>query len=101
MATKSCERCGNEFNCEAESITNCWCTEVQMPPALRTKIASLYNDCLCAACLQQLAEVAVAPPVQGDDYYFNEQGRVVFTAAFLKRRGYCCGSGCLHCPYGT
>ena len=25
---------------------------------------------------------------------------VLFTAAFLRRRGYCCGSGCRHCPYG-
>jgi hypothetical protein len=23
----------------------------------------------------------------------------VFTAKFLLRRGYCCGSGCRHCPY--
>jgi hypothetical protein len=33
------------------------------------------------------------------DYYFNEQGLLVFTASFLKKRGYCCGNGCLHCPY--
>jgi hypothetical protein len=25
----------------------------------------------------------------------------VFTADFLRRRGYCCGSGCRHCPYGV
>jgi hypothetical protein len=24
---------------------------------------------------------------------------VVFTAAFLAERGYCCDSGCRHCPY--
>jgi hypothetical protein len=33
------------------------------------------------------------------DYYLNEQGLVTFTAAYLLRRGYCCGNGCLHCPY--
>ena len=32
------------------------------------------------------------------DYYL-ENGAFVFTAAYLKRRGYCCGSGCRHCPY--
>jgi hypothetical protein len=37
--------------------------------------------------------------VKGVDYYV-ENGRWVFTAAFLLRRGYCCGSGCRHCPYG-
>jgi hypothetical protein len=26
-------------------------------------------------------------------------GFSVFTAEFLARRGYCCGSGCRHCPY--
>lgn len=24
---------------------------------------------------------------------------MVFTAQYLRRRGYCCGSGCRHCPY--
>jgi iron complex transport system substrate-binding protein len=28
-------------------------------------------------------------------------GYQVFTADFLKRRGYCCGNGCRHCPYQT
>ncbi len=31
--------------------------------------------------------------------YYSENGAVVFTASYLKRRGYCCGSGCRHCPY--
>ncbi len=26
-------------------------------------------------------------------------GFSVFTAEFLARRGYCCDSGCRHCPY--
>ncbi|MCU0260019.1 MAG: DUF5522 domain-containing protein [Ilumatobacteraceae bacterium] len=26
-------------------------------------------------------------------------GFTVFTARFLAARGYCCGSGCRHCPY--
>jgi hypothetical protein len=34
-----------------------------------------------------------------EDYYINEEGRVVMTAAYLLKRGYCCGSGCKHCPY--
>ena len=36
----------------------------------------------------------------GEDYYFNENGFMVFTAAYLLKRGYCCESGCRHCPYG-
>jgi hypothetical protein len=32
------------------------------------------------------------------DYYL-ENGMVVFTEQFLLNRGYCCNSGCRHCPY--
>jgi iron complex transport system substrate-binding protein len=35
---------------------------------------------------------------EGKDYYI-ENGFLVFTASYLQRRGYCCGSGCRHCPY--
>jgi hypothetical protein len=35
---------------------------------------------------------------EGLDYYL-ENGLLVFTAAFLRKRGYCCESGCRHCPY--
>ena len=38
-------------------------------------------------------------PVEGEDFY-REGPYVVFTAPYLLRRGYCCGSGCRHCPYG-
>jgi hypothetical protein len=37
--------------------------------------------------------------VEGIDYYI-ENGFVVFTANYLRKRGYCCESGCRHCPYG-
>jgi hypothetical protein len=35
---------------------------------------------------------------EGVDYRV-ENGRWVFTAKFLRERGYCCGSGCRNCPY--
>ncbi|HYO21696.1 MAG TPA: DUF5522 domain-containing protein [Flavisolibacter sp.] len=37
--------------------------------------------------------------IEGEDYYVNEQGLVVFTANYLRERGYCCGNGCKHCPF--
>lgn len=37
--------------------------------------------------------------VKGRDYYL-ENGKMVFTAYYHLIRGYCCGSGCRHCPYG-
>ncbi len=32
--------------------------------------------------------------------YYMENGLMVFTRAFHLKRGYCCRSGCRHCPYG-
>lgn len=38
------------------------------------------------------------PLVEGNDYYV-EKGLVVLTERYHLARGYCCGSGCRHCPY--
>lgn len=35
---------------------------------------------------------------EGEDYYI-EGGLYVFTAKYHLKRGYCCESGCKHCPY--
>jgi hypothetical protein len=36
----------------------------------------------------------------GADTYLDPlSGFTVLTAAYLARRGFCCGSGCRHCPY--
>ena len=44
-----------------------------------------------AAANAAIADLKLAPR--------RADGRIVFTADFLMRRGYCCGSGCRHCPY--
>ena len=35
---------------------------------------------------------------QGKDYYL-EDGRIIMTERYLKRKGACCGSGCRHCCF--
>jgi hypothetical protein len=45
------------------------------------------------------AALAESQLVPGRDYYL-EGTRMIFTAEFLRRRGFCCESGCRHCPYG-
>jgi hypothetical protein len=40
------------------------------------------------------------PLVEGVDYYM-EGTKLVFTAAYHRKRGYCCNSKCRHCPYGA
>ena len=34
------------------------------------------------------------------DHYLSPEGYIVFTEQYHLRRGYCCQSGCRHCPYG-
>ncbi len=38
--------------------------------------------------------------LEPDDYYLSDLGYIVFTEKYLLKRGYCCKSGCKHCPYG-
>lgn len=40
------------------------------------------------------------PDLAEDEYYLSEEGFIVFTEKYHLRRGYCCKSGCKHCPYG-
>jgi hypothetical protein len=35
---------------------------------------------------------------EGVDFYI-EKGFLVFTETYHLKRGYCCESGCRHCPY--
>lgn len=43
------------------------------------------------------AAVAAGMPTYRDPI----TGNTVFTAVFLADRGYCCDSGCRHCPYSS
>jgi hypothetical protein len=45
-----------------------------------------------------MSEMANEPLVEGVDYYV-EGAALVFTKSYHLRRGYCCESGCRHCPY--
>ena len=37
--------------------------------------------------------------VEGEDYYFNEDGFIVLTEKYHLEKGFCCGNGCKHCPF--
>lgn len=37
--------------------------------------------------------------IEGVHYYMNDDGYLVMTAQYHLERGYCCGNGCLHCPF--
>jgi len=40
------------------------------------------------------------PPLEPGDFYYSPEGYIVFTEQYHLKRGYCCKSGCKHCPYG-
>ncbi|MQP25535.1 hypothetical protein GFJ94_10710 [Flavobacterium sp. LMO8] len=37
---------------------------------------------------------------EGEDFYYTPEGYKCFTEKYHLKRGYCCKSGCRHCPYG-
>ncbi len=39
------------------------------------------------------------PMVEGKDFYYNEEGYIVLTEQYHLNKGFCCGNGCLHCPF--
>jgi hypothetical protein len=116
---KTCSSCGIVFGCSTEDNGNsCWCNRY---PPLFTPDPVI--NCMCPQCLHEatkekidayVADMTVEkalnkniakelPPskqlIQGIDYY-TENLNFVFTAWYHLRRGYCCKSGCRHCPYG-
>jgi hypothetical protein len=34
-----------------------------------------------------------------EDYYLSPEGYIIFTEKYHLKRGYCCQSGCRHCPF--
>jgi len=41
----------------------------------------------------------IKPKLLPTDFYYDKDGRMVMTEEYHKKRGKCCGNGCLHCPY--
>ena len=37
--------------------------------------------------------------VEGLHYYINADGYIVLTREYHLEQGFCCGNGCLHCPF--
>jgi hypothetical protein len=46
-----------------------------------------------------MPEPSDPPETEEEDYYFDGP-YLVFTEAYHLKRGFCCQSGCRHCPYG-
>lgn len=96
-AWKTCSRCGTSFACgPGEQAATCWCEELPAIDPLAENLDCMCRDCLGAETAKQRRDSK--PLLEGEDYY-HEGAAIVFTALYHKRRGYCCGNGCRHCPY--
>jgi hypothetical protein len=103
-----CPLCGKANDCqlctEAAYKGPCWCAKVQIPEALLARVPAEQRNkaCICRGCVMEFHRTnagTARQTVTPGDYYFGPGGLMVFTAAYLLRRGFCCGSGCRHCPY--
>lgn len=107
--TKMCKECNAHFLCGPLSDRNlCWFSSITSELDLNIK------DCMCKPCFitlfnkqvdqftkgmeRDFTRHQISESVEGIDFYI-ESGRYVFTKLYHLKRGYCCGSGCRHCPY--
>jgi hypothetical protein len=47
-----------------------------------------------------MSDFSKKPKLSEEDYYLSPEGYIIFTEKYHLKRGYCCKSGCKHCPYG-
>ena len=102
--------CGRPNQCQVATTDSykgpCWCAAENFPPELLERVPEESRRCACvcrqcvvtARCAEAMQRKAPTP--QPGDFYV-EGHAVVFTAQYHRRRGYCCGSGCRHCPFDT
>lgn len=105
-----CPLCDRTNECQlarTESYKGpCWCAKENVPAEM---LASVPEDarnvaCVCRRCIiaANFAAAKKRPaPLAGPGDFYLEGQSIVFTASYHRRRGYCCGSGCRHCPYDS
>jgi len=79
---------------------------VEIPEALLERVPAEERNrhCICKRCVAAFHATPKtrswkARSTHSDDFYFDHNNLMVFTANYLQRRGYCCGNSCRHCPY--
>lgn len=107
--TKKCERCRTTFECKGNDIALCQCIQGTIRQETIQFLKTAFRGCLCVDCLKQVDEKMAA--IKGevfpasnelieDVHFYIENGLFVFTERYHLLRGFCCISGCRHCPYG-
>jgi hypothetical protein len=50
--TKTCEACGTDFSCGANS-EKCWCFEIDLSAENLARLQKDFKNCLCQDCLEK------------------------------------------------
>ena len=104
-APARCPLCGGPNRCRQTDTEPCkgpcWCESVSFPEALlaRVPVAAERPACICRRCATEAGRSDGEFDAEGDSYVDPLTGLQVFTESWLRRRGYCCDSGCRHCPW--
>ncbi|WP_338397436.1 cysteine-rich CWC family protein [Persicobacter psychrovividus] len=54
---KTCQRCGNNFECKVGNITECQCNAVTFTQEEKDFIKEkAYSDCICVQCMRELKQ---------------------------------------------
>ena len=106
--TETCPLCGGANDCQMATTGAykgpCWCVNENVPPCVLERVPeeARRTVCVCRRCVIEARRGELksrpAPHPQAGDFYV-EGHLVVFTGQYHRRRGYCCGSGCRHCPF--
>jgi len=107
---EKCPLCGQPNDCQLCTIAAykgpCWCAKLRFPEELLAQLSPEQRNkaCICLHCVMSFhrnkKNSAASQKVLPGDFYF-ESGLMVFTATYHLRRGYCCETGCRHCPYSA
>jgi len=105
---RRCPLCGQANECQLcseEPFSGpCWCANAPISGELLARVPAHLRDraCVCQKCVEAFWRESRKnrPEIpRAGDFYFDEAGLMVLKAQYHLRRGYCCGSGCRHCPY--
>jgi hypothetical protein len=102
----ACPLCGGSNGCRlaacGDAGVGCWCHNVNIPAGLIAQVPARSRDraCICRDCVETFQAERTPGRIRllPGDFYFDK-GFMVFTAAYLRRRGHCCDNNCRHCPY--
>jgi len=108
LDTAKCPLCGKPNDCQLCTAVSykgpCWCAKIKFPEELLARLSpeTRNQSCICIHCVTEFhrekkSDLASQKILPGDFYF--DGSLMVFTEAYHLRRGYCCDSGCRHCPY--